>query len=862
MFKKFLLAIGLLASLVLLLITMWLSLPHWMPRLLAFWLPTGASVTIDSPPRWQKGLYLPGFSVNFQQCRFLSVESIGLHRRQGLWALAIDRLHVDATCLQYLPEADHHTPASLAQWQRRLPLADVTIHHFSLSPWINDNGALHLKSRAEQQTVDFQGERLGLLADINGQSLTLREGRIATYQGQPPVKLSGTLQLATLLNQLPVEGHLQGSMVPLQLSEPVTVALHWENNHGELTLGTVGEKTPLLILPWSMDADRIQVTNGRWHWPYGVQPVSGGVAMTLTDWQQGINHTRIEARINILTQGHNGKANAVLVLGPGTLGMVDSNLRFQLTGQANLKAVSFSASLPGILRGPVLNPTLSILPGALLRAWGKLKPDMTLEEARWPLAGITVSEAGVSGRLQAIVRVRDAYWGRSRLHFDGVAHDFWPDNGNWQWRYWGRGELLPFQGHWDIAGHGYWKDSLLEVSALSCGLDHIHYGAITVVKPRLTLAQPLRWQRDKTAKSLQMALRLVAEQVDFGGASSLPPATLMLNIKGREPDDFQWEGRLQTNDIGPVTLSGRWDGKRLRGSGWWPAQPLRVFQPLLPADWKITLRSGKFYAQTAFSAARGQGFSAGGHWVVKNAAAWISDGDVSGVNFILPYRFHDRRWQLGVKQPVTLRMGTLNNLFHIQNILMTLSGYYPYSDRYPLTLSQVDMDVLGGHISLSPLRIPQHDAAILRAEHIETSELFTVLKVKKVAMSGRVSGILPLDFTYPTTVVQHGFFTNDGALTLRLDQQLADELAKKSLTDAMAVEWLRYLEIDRFSASIDVDKQGWLLLKSHIRGKSSLRNARREVILNYHHQENIFQLWRSLRFGDNLQDALGQQLTE
>ncbi|MDI5758825.1 hypothetical protein MJN52_22070, partial [Salmonella enterica subsp. enterica serovar Kentucky] len=40
-----------------------------------------------------------------------------------------------------------------------------------------------------------------------------------------------------------------------------------------------------------------------------------------------------------------------------------------------------------------------------------------------------------------------------------------------------------------------------------------------------------------------------------------------------------------------------------------------VFQPLLPPDWKMTLREGSLYAQVAFSAAQGQGFEAGGHGV-------------------------------------------------------------------------------------------------------------------------------------------------------------------------------------------------------------------------------------------------------
>jgi hypothetical protein len=39
-------------------------------------------------------------------------------------------------------------------------------------------------------------------------------------------------------------------------------------------------------------------------------------------------------------------------------------------------------------------------------------------------------------------------------------------------------------------------------------------------------------------------------------------------------------------------VNGRWDGERLRGQAWWPKQSLTVFQPLIPPDWKMTLRDG------------------------------------------------------------------------------------------------------------------------------------------------------------------------------------------------------------------------------------------------------------------------------
>ena len=54
-------------------------------------------------------------------------------------------------------------------------------------------------------------------------------------------------------------------------------------------------------------------------------------------------------------------------------------------------------------------------------------------------------------------------------------------------------------------------------------------------------------------------------------------------------------------------------------------------------------------------------------------------------------------------------------------------------------------------------------------------------------------------------------------------------------------------------AKVDLDNLGQLTLRSKIHGVNTQKNSKREIVLNYQHQENVFQLWRSLRFGDNLQ---------
>ncbi|WP_181457994.1 intermembrane phospholipid transport protein YdbH family protein, partial [Lonsdalea populi] len=91
---------------------------------------------------------------------------------------------------------------------------------------------------------------------------------------------------------------------------------------------------------------------------------------------------------------------------------------------------------------------------------------------------------------------------------------------------------------------------------------------------------------------------------------------------------------------------------------------------------------------------------------------------------------------------------------------------------------------------------------------------------------------------------------------------LADEVAQSDMVSAALVRWLRYLEIDHSDATLQLSNQGELLMKSSISGHNSPRDARQQVDLNYRHQENLFQLWRSLRWGDTIQNALEQRSTQ
>ena len=852
-----------LLALILLLLGLLLTLTHWLPRLAGIWLPENTRVELHGAPHWQQGrLVFPDVRYLAGDCLLAQVADVGLGRTQQRWQLDAREVALNSDCLQALPHsATRDAPRSLAEWQQMLPGADIHLQQLSILPWQQYAGRFDLTLDKDLQQMRYQGDNLRVAARLQGQQLHIDQLQLSHPILPQPVELHGNLTLPTFADGLPVAGELSGALNLTQWPQPLALTLNWQQQQGELVVRQQQEPQPLLQLPWQVDAQQIRITAGHWRWPFGSQPLSGGVALTLDDWQQGLEQTQIRGRFNLLTAGRGGKGNLVLSVGPGKLSLTDSALPFQLTGESKFADLQLYGTIPGQLHGMLSDPQLSLQPGALLRLRGRLLSTLEVDEARWPLAGVSVASRGINGRLQAILNAHDPSFGRFRLHLDGRASDFWPDSGRWNWRYWGEGVMAPLSAKWDVKGTGSWHDTLISLDTLNTGFDQLAYGMVQVDKPRLTLTAPVRWQRDVAQPAFNGGFALRSGQTRFSYGGWLPPSELHFDAKGRDPGHFLWRGQLTAEDIGPLRVHGRWDGERLRGEAWWPAQSLSVFQPLLSSDLKMRIQSGELRAQMAFSAVSGQGFEAGGFWAVKQGSVWMPDSEINGIDFILPFRLKDHQWQLGRRGPVSLRIAEVKNQFALQNITADLQGHYPWQERQPLTLSNVNLDLLGGHVSMPALRLPQHQPARISLRDIDLSRLVTALKPKQFAMSGKVNGELPLWVNNPHWLIEKGWIANSGPLTFRMDKDMADAIVSNNVAAGAAMDWLRYMEIARSWATLDLDNFGNLILQSEVKGTSQFSNRRQSVNLNYRHQENLFQLWRSLRFGDNLQSWVEQNAT-
>ncbi|QKJ87234.1 YdbH family protein [Paramixta manurensis] len=851
-------------ALILLLVGSVLTITEWLPRLAGIWLPQNTAIAFDGRLGWRNGsLVLPGVHYRVGDCELVALTQVSLGWHHSRWEAEADKITLDSACLNQLTQSapDTTAPRTLAQWQALLPHAHLVVHQLTLSPYPEWAGALDLAVSPARQTLHYQGKNLRLDARLSGRQLTLNRFSLSHPLLQQPLTLSGKLTLPEVPDTLPTSGHVAGTLALQQIPQPLILALDWQQQKGTFSVLAQHDQTPLLRLPWTLSADRLMIEQGQWRWPYAAQPLAGGLNLSLTHWRQGLSATVFQGRFNLLTQGRGGKGNVVLSFGPGRLDFVDSALPLQLTGESKLQDLQFYAAIPGIMRGSVLNPLVELQPGALLRMRGRLLSTLEVDEARWPLAGLKVSQAGVDGRLQAILRAHDPNMGRFTLHLDGKSQNFWPDNGRWAWRYWGNGYMAPLAAQWDVRGTGEWHDSTLTLATLSTGFDRLQYGMVDVNAPRLTITKPVVWQRDTQHPAFNGELQLVAQRTALSSGGYLPPSTLSLAVKGRDPARFLFNGSLSADAIGPLRVNGRWDGIRLRGQAWWPQQSLTAFQSLLSPDLKMRIQSGSLKAQVAFSAASDQGLEAGGHWVVKDGSVKMPDNEINGIDFSLPFRLKAHQWVFGARGPVSLRIKAINNQFAMANISADLQGSYPWSERQPLDLTNVSVDMLGGTLSMAHLGLPQHAAATLRLRGINLSELVTAINPKQIAMSGHINGELPLWVNHSQWLVKDGWIANEGSLTLRLDKDMADAITRNNVAAGAALDWLRYMEISRAWATLNLNTIGDLTMSAQVDGKSRFINRTQRVLLNYTHRENLFQLWRSLRFGDNLQSWVEDNAT-
>ncbi|MCW2254812.1 hypothetical protein M2263_000903 [Providencia alcalifaciens] len=845
-----------------LLCVLWVTLIRWIPIVAKAYLPENVTLSFSPPVFSHDQLTIDTIQLKASDCLWFDAKN----SRLSLFPLhlSINEFTENNRCLSELPSQDQadSSPLSVADIISSLPTFSLIIENMSVSPWSEYQGSLWLhRNNKTPLALNYRGDKLSLSAHITANNQLIIESLSAQLPEQKQrIELNGQLTLPLTTATLPENGMITTEFTLTQPEKLLDVKFQWQVNQGTLSLFDKQTGHEIVHLPWQVGPKKINITDGRWQWEENGLPLQGGISLQVDSWDAGLADMVLSGRMNMVTEAQKGKANLVLTLLPSKINLLMADIGFRLNGQFKYDDMVLDINLPAQISGQLISPLVTFQPGSLLRAYGRVSPTLLLEEARLPLAGTSLSAEGISGRLQAILKVKERYWGNFTVHLDGQANKFSKDKGKWFWNYWGNAQLPSLAARWDIQGRGSWQNTQITLNTLNTGFDQIKYGLLSMTTTRLMLTKPLIWQRNISKENFEGALQLSSNRMQFGTASYLPKITVNADVTGKSPTNFQLKADLSTKEVGPIVIFSRWDGERFRGNARWPEQSVSAFQTLIPADLGITLREGKLFSQAAFSIDPETGFVAGGHWRVENTSLWLEDGEVSGLNFVLPWKLQNSLWTLGEKSPVKLRIKQLTNLFELTDIRADLSGTYPPTETMPLNLSEVGFNLLGGEVKLDLLRWPQKQPAIIRLHQIELSQLFTILKVSQFAVSGKVDGELPFYLDNPEWIVKDGWMENSGPLALRLDTQFVDSIKADNISVGSAIGWLQYLEISRSRTDVNMTNLGLLTMKTLIEGFNSQETKKREVHLTYTHEENIFQLWRSLRFGSNLEEWLEKNL--
>ena len=198
----------------------------------------------------------------------------------------------------------------------------------------------------------------------------------------------------------------------------------------------------------------------------------------------------------------------------------------------------------------------------------------------------------------------------------------------------------------------------------------------------------------------------------------------------------------------------------------------------------------------------------------------------------------------GPLQLAQLDVGTL-----LQEVSLTLR-----SDLKDWQLGAVHAKLLGGSLQADSLRWPSSAFQPVTVQQLDLAAVAALQNDPQptVQLSGRVGGTLPLQLLPAGIALQDGLLRNEGELTLRVPASAGvNAMAQSNRAVQLALDMLSELDVDDFQARLAMQQNGLLDARVTLKGVNPRQN-RQPVILNYSHSENVLELLRSLRIGDEI----------
>lgn len=832
------------------------------------------------------------------------------------FSLTVAKVKVDYACFTQqsdVEKSEKQNAFSMSEGQKTLALLpdfQLIIQQLNV---INHQQALYnervsaLLDASWQINLQYQQQHISLkttalsMADKNFSNLHLT-GNLSINERQYPIQLSANYQyqqeqhhlyatatltepLDTLLVQANLRYQWQGGVSELEKGQ---VDLQWQQNEGVLSLTDLANNETLVTLPFILEDKTLSTKEAQINWTLWnaqgeiSQKLKGLLNFNLTF--ADFNHffpAQASMRLAVVSEGELGKGTLVIRGENLQLDQQKLNVALRINGDFKYQDSVAYVNFPILIDGTIHTPTLRFQSGSLLRVVSK-NPYFDIDELRFPLAGVSVNQYGVNGRLQGIIRGRSLHHlSQVKLHLDGMAKEFVAGiysvfnvrplqntkilksavnqeemTNCWQWRFWGGGTVDAFNIPLTVSGRGVWHNDEIEVVQLKGELPKIVTDNVTLPSLQFSLTQPLLWQYQQEKLTGEALLQSAWLQFSYGGKLIKPQFLLQLN--GTTPQDLRLNGILSTDKLG-LKLFARYQNGGISGKAYWAEQAAAGFQSLFPQDWEWLIKRGSVRGETAFSYNADNGVLAGGHFSIKQADVLLPNGEIKGIDFALPYRFSNNKIQFGISQPISVSVQNIKNgLIHLDNLKVKVSGSYPYSIATPLNLTQLSVDLFDGQLQVTKFSLPQKKAAHLSLYNLNAAKISEVLQYNQVGVLGRIDANFPF-WLENDCLICEGIIKPHNGLSISLDSQLKKQLQQNGITEYILADLLGNIDIKSSQVKINLLKDGKLTLIANIHSLNPNR-PNQPMILNYHHQENMFDLWRSLNFGSTLEQNLEYQL--
>ncbi|OOF51678.1 hypothetical protein BKK54_01495 [Rodentibacter genomosp. 1] len=883
----------------------WLITPKQIERVVNYFLTPNYSVQLSDD--WainSEALTLPTLQVNSGKCTLAKLRDIQLTD----WFsphLSVENAVVDYACIQTIPSSHDKTPIKLTALFATIPSFEINIKQFQVSngnhlipPVLQDILNANISAMVNRHQDQFQ---LNLSAQ-NDKGLTLHHQSTLSPQDNHFI-WQGKINYQPEQNQsYQSDFNLQLNDEILQIQPKGEMTLTWQTphfsvNNGEATLSWEGEngvikaqdltrKSPLLDVPFIFTRNGLEISWGTFYWTFdGYQPIKGFLGLSLRTPQKGWFPLGIDTNIIVQTFGEYGKGEIVISGENGEIGGGEKQdqIHFNLKTRGDLRYNNTVAhtNLSYHLGGSFNDPLLRFNTGSLFKMDNQQQGSSI--HMRLPLDNVQISKYGLDGRLLATLQGFTPQFSDIDVKLDGQADEFIAGiktvfelrdpqhklhnaesnaNNRWDWTIQGKAYWKTLKTSVNLQGTGFWQGSHIELNQLTASSNKIQTNGIKMAPLFLELKDRLRWDYEKEHIRGLLQVKSAWITFDYGGHFTKP--IFSVGVDGESIERFNIAGDLKAGTLGPIDLLAHYENQTLKGKISWKKQSVNVFQSLFPQQWGWLIHHGHIKGIGNFNIDH-EGIAMKGNLQLYKVGLSFPDGEIEDLDIHFPLNYQNNLLQNSTKNPIKVSVHNMRKgALFLNDVVFHLSGTYPYSKLKPLTLSKVRIGLFDGEVTLDKLNFPQSEMATLKLHHIDLSRVMAMAQYNQIHLEGRINATLPFWLKNHTCLICNGTLQQSGKMRIKLNDEVAKGLKKGGWTESIIVDLLKEMELDHSHASLNLTSNGQMNLSATIKGFNVNKATHHPITLNYHHQENMFELWNMIDYGaqfeQNLQYRLYQNL--